>query len=59
MGDKEKCAVLRHLDTLILMHRLPGKMDVEKCKRAEPDANERSWRNVRDFCRNRITSLKT
>lgn len=57
-SESEQNAVIKHLEKFILTRRLPGKSDVEKCLKAEPVLNGRTWRNVRDFCRNRYISIE-
>ena len=47
----EKAAVYRHLRNFIVTKRLPGKGEIDKCIAAEPALSNRSWTNVKDFCR--------
>ena len=53
---EEKKAVLKHLGKFIVKNKLPGKKDIDDCIRAETILCERSWRNVKDFCRNKMQS---
>ena len=53
---EEQDAVLKHLSKFILLKRIPGKMDIDNCIAKEPALSRRSWKNVKDFCRNRILS---
>ena len=55
-SDEERAAVDRHLGTHIEKNRLPGKMEIERCIRSESALKERTWKNVKDFCRNLMTS---
>lgn len=55
---EEKEAVFRHLGKFILLKALPGKKSIDDCISAEPILKNRSWRIVKDYCRNRITALK-
>ncbi|XP_072181509.1 uncharacterized protein [Diadema setosum] len=50
----EKAAVERHLGAFMTVQsRLPGKSEIEQCLKAEPALKHRSWRNVKDFIRNK------
>ena len=53
-SDEERAAVLRHLQTFIWLKKLPGKAAIDKCIESEGALGNRSWRNVKDFCRNLI-----
>lgn len=53
-SEDEKAAVLKHLQTSILLKKLPGKAAIDKCIESEGALANRSWRNVKDFCRNLI-----
>jgi hypothetical protein len=56
--NEEKSAVMKHLKRYILMSKIPGKSTIEECIRKETALKGRTWRNVKDFCRNTITTLK-
>ena len=48
-------------DTLIvflIMGKLPGKKEILACIESENDLHNRSWKNVKDFCRNLIETNK-
>jgi len=52
---EEKEAVLRHFRQFILDSHLPGKRAIELCKQQQQHVlAARSWRNIKDFCRNEI-----
>lgn len=51
-SQDEKNAVLAHLEGYILRKQIPGKRQIDACIKAEPALNGRSWRNIKDFCRN-------
>ncbi|KAK2838023.1 hypothetical protein Q5P01_015235 [Channa striata] len=58
-GEAEVCAVERHLMSFIQGHKVPQKNDCIQCLAAEPVAlKTRTWKGVKDYVRNRITSLK-
>ncbi|XP_033096323.1 uncharacterized protein LOC117100634 isoform X2 [Anneissia japonica] len=53
--EKEAAAVMRHLGNHILTNIIPSKKDIDICLRKEGDTlYRRSWRNIKDFCRNKI-----
>ena len=53
-SEHEKAAVERHLGAFMTVQsRLPGKSEIERCLKAEPALKHRSWRNVKDFIRNK------
>lgn len=54
---EEKKAVMKHLDNYILAKKLPGADAIRKCIDAEPALKHRSWKNIKDFCRNKITTM--
>ncbi|XP_036954793.1 uncharacterized protein LOC119019918 isoform X2 [Acanthopagrus latus] len=57
--EAEVLAVERHMMRFIKGHKVPQKDDCIQCLEAEPEAlRTRSWRGVKDYVRNRITSLK-
>jgi len=55
-SNDEKQAVLRHLNQFLIEPQLPGKEAIEQCKENEQILERRSWRNIKDFCRNQILS---
>ncbi|XP_017283379.1 uncharacterized protein LOC108242808 [Kryptolebias marmoratus] len=58
-SEAEVHAVEKHLMRLIKEHRLPQKDDCVRCLEAEPHAlRNRSWKGVKDYVRNRITTLQ-
>lgn len=44
----------RHLLPAILQGHLPGKCEIEDCIEAEPCLMNRTWKNIKDFCRSRM-----
>ncbi|XP_072243463.1 uncharacterized protein [Leuresthes tenuis] len=57
--EEEVCAVERHLMSFIKEHEVPQKNDCVQCLEAEPHAlRARSWKGVKDYVRNRITTLQ-
>lgn len=50
----EKVAVDKHLGRLLDKNKLPGKKDITACMNAEAALKSRTWRNVKDFCRNKL-----
>nr|XP_020444130.1 uncharacterized protein LOC109953088 [Monopterus albus]XP_020444131.1 uncharacterized protein LOC109953088 [Monopterus albus]XP_020444133.1 uncharacterized protein LOC109953088 [Monopterus albus] len=57
--EAEVHAVERHMMCFIQEHKVPQKNDCVYCIEAEPGAlRNRSWRGVKDYVRNRITTLK-
>ncbi|XP_030593772.1 uncharacterized protein LOC115785956 isoform X2 [Archocentrus centrarchus] len=58
-GEAEVRAVERHMMSLIQEHKVPQKDDCVRCLEAEPEAlRNRSWKGVKDYVRNRITTLQ-
>src|SRR6218665_952703 len=57
-SDQEKEAVKKHLLPLILREKVPLKADIMPCKQAEKVLANRTWRHIRDFCRNTINWSK-
>lgn len=55
--EKEVCAVERHLLGYILRAQIPGATQIKECMSKEPALASRSWTNIKDYCRNRITAL--
>ena len=49
----EQDLVDRYLGGFIRRLELPGKSDIDALLTAQPELN-RTWRNVKDYCRNRI-----
>nr|XP_046241586.1 uncharacterized protein LOC124057408 [Scatophagus argus]XP_046241587.1 uncharacterized protein LOC124057408 [Scatophagus argus]XP_046241589.1 uncharacterized protein LOC124057408 [Scatophagus argus] len=57
--EAEVQAVERHMMRFIQGHKVPQKNDCIQCLEAEPEAlRARSWKGVKDYVRNRITTLK-
>nr|XP_055048600.1 uncharacterized protein LOC129433905 isoform X1 [Misgurnus anguillicaudatus] len=57
--EVEVKAVEKHLMKFIKTCKVPGKQDCERCIQAEPEAlKERTWTGVKNYVRNRITTLK-
>ena len=42
----------------LIMGKLPGKKEILACFESENDLHNRSWKNVKDFCRNLIETKK-
>lgn len=57
-SEMEKTAVLRHFRSHIVLAKIPKKEESEKCIKKEPCLSTRTWKNVKDFVRNRIISTK-
>jgi hypothetical protein len=49
--------VEKHLGAFIQAGKLPGKLQIEQCINAEKLLKSRSWRCVKDHCRNSIKKL--
>nr|XP_055062224.1 uncharacterized protein LOC129445121 isoform X1 [Misgurnus anguillicaudatus] len=57
--EVEVKAVEKHMMKFIKTCKVPGKQDCERCIQAEPEAlKERTWTGVKNYVRNRITTLK-
>ncbi|XP_039463806.1 uncharacterized protein LOC116330566 [Oreochromis aureus] len=57
--EAEVHAVERHMMSFIQGHKVPQKDDCIRCLDAEPRAlRNRSWKGVKDYVRNRITTLQ-
>jgi len=54
----KKGAVHRHFDRFLIMGKLPGKKEILACFESENDLHNRSWKNVKDSCRNLIETKK-
>lgn len=54
--DEERAAVMRHLGNYIIMQKLPGKEAIQAVIIKENCLKNRTWKNIKDFVRNRITS---
>ena len=57
-SDEEQAAVFRHLGHLIEAQILPGRSAIDACKRAELVLENRTWRNIKDFCRNSMQTKR-
>ena len=54
-STQERVAVETHLKKFIIQGVLPGKKNIEKCIEMEQEIlKNRTWRNVKDYCRNKI-----
>lgn len=51
-------AVERHLVKYILTETIPGADAIRKCMDEETILKNRTWKNVKDFVRNRIVSIQ-
>lgn len=59
LANVEVKAVEKHMMRFIQTCKVPGKQDCERCIQAEPEAlKERTWTGVKNYVRNRITTLK-
>lgn len=52
----EKDIIDKYLDSFIRRKEIPSKSDIEALLCAEPQM-ERTWRNIKDYCRNRIITM--
>ncbi|XP_071810901.1 uncharacterized protein [Apostichopus japonicus] len=52
----ERDAIMKHFSGLILRNKLPGKTEIERVMVKEKSLHSRSWRNIKDFCKNCIVS---
>ena len=50
-------AVEAHLLQYVVTQVLPGKREIQKCLHAEVILKHRTWLHVKNYIRNRITSL--
>ncbi|KAM4745267.1 uncharacterized protein FYW61_011665 isoform 2-T2 [Anableps anableps] len=58
-NEAEVKAVEKHLMSFIKKHKIPQKDDCVRCLEAEPRTlRKRSWKGVKDYVRNRITTLQ-
>ena len=56
-SEGEKAAVLKSFGQHIELGKIPGKKDIEECRKMYP-LQRRTWTNIKDFVRNRIASKK-
>nr|XP_022307366.1 uncharacterized protein LOC111113406 [Crassostrea virginica] len=56
--EPEKETVAKHFQKYILLKKLPGKREIQKCLDAELVLRKRTWRNVKDYIRNTITATE-
>ena len=56
--EEEEDVISRHLGSYILRGNLPGKIIIVKCMEKEWVLKNRSWKNIKDYCRNQIQSMK-
>ncbi|XP_070210395.1 uncharacterized protein [Littorina saxatilis] len=52
--SEEKKAVDHHFSTFLLNSKLPGKSCIEDVQGKEPKLAKRTWKNIKDFIRNKI-----
>ena len=57
-SEVEKSIVLEYFQQSILRNDVPGKREIEKCMKLHPVLQSRTWRNIKDCVRNRVTSRK-
>lgn len=57
-SQEEKDAVFKHLGKYIYAGKIPGRSVIDKCLEKESVLQNRNWLLVKDFCRNKIDSLK-
>lgn len=57
--EGEKAAVLQYFGCHIAQGKLPGKKEVDECKKSNFVLDRRTWKNVKDYVRNRIATNKT
>ncbi|XP_071829640.1 uncharacterized protein [Apostichopus japonicus] len=50
--EEQKAAVNRHLHHFMVLNQLPGKSKIDECISKEPVLSTRSWKNIKDYCRN-------
>lgn len=55
--DEEKSAVELHFKAFIEGKKLPGKLDIEAVIDQEPVLQQRTWQNIKDFCRNALLGV--
>lgn len=56
--QEEKDAVYKHLGKYIYAGKIPGRSIIDKCLEKEPVLQNRNWLLVKNFCRNKIDSLR-
>lgn len=57
--ETEVQAIERHMMDFIIQQKVPQKNDCIKCLEAENEAlRDRSWKGVKNYVRNRITTLR-
>lgn len=56
--EKEKETVIKQFQKYLLLKKLPGKRDIQNCIDTEIVLSRRTWRNVKDFIRNTITTTE-
>ena len=57
-SEEEANAVLKHLGKYIFADKLPGKRAIDSCLKLEPVLKNRNWLLVKNYCRNKMESLK-
>lgn len=53
-SELEKAAVMRYFDMHVHLGKLPVKKDIINCLEREAVLRSRTWRNIKDFVRNKI-----
>lgn len=56
--EKEKETVIKQFQKYLLLKKLPGKREIQNCIDTEIVLSRRTWRNVKDFIRNTITTTE-
>lgn len=57
--EKEKETVIKHFQKYLLLKKLPGKREIQNCIDMEIVlSTRRTWRNVKDFIWNTITTTE-
>lgn len=57
-SEDEKASVFKHLGKYVFAGKLPGRKAIDECLRKESVLERRTWLLVKNFCRNKIESLK-
>ncbi|XP_023806626.1 M-phase phosphoprotein 8 isoform X3 [Oryzias latipes] len=57
-SEKEQAAVKHYLSEFISSMKVPGKKECNACIAAEPDLEERSWTDVKNYIHNTLQTLR-
>lgn len=57
-SEKEKDAVMKHMMPDIIRKKVPRKEGILLCMKKERCLAQRTWRSIRDFCRNAIVQAR-